>query len=65
MLQKKKIAVEEKTRLVRLYIGGKISLSEAARKSGVSFDTVDGYIVSIYDIATNCNCYPAVQSQYY
>lgn len=32
MPQKQKVSVEEKVRIVREYIGGKIGLSEAARQ---------------------------------
>lgn len=44
MRQKQKIAVEEKVRIVRGCLSQKVSISEAARKAGVDFETVKTWI---------------------
>jgi len=48
MPQKQKIAVEEKVRIVRECLGGKVSISEAAREVGADYETVKMW-VSIYE----------------
>ena len=48
MPQKQKIALEEKVRIVRDCLGGKVSISEAAREVGADNETVKMW-VNIYE----------------
>ena len=44
MACKQKISIEEKIRIVREYLGGKIGISEAARQAGAATESVKLWI---------------------